>query len=63
MDDYSEWTRIAADLANHLSAALTQGPCPDCQTTINRYRAMRDNTHNRNDTSITPYAGNPNHRP
>ena len=60
--DLSNWKRIAADLANHLNSAQTLGFCPDCETTLNRYRAMRDGTLNTHDTTVTPYAGSPEHR-
>lgn len=61
-DDIGTWKRIAADLANHLAAAHTQGICPDCITAVNRYRHLRDGTYTPYDTSTTPYAGDPRNR-
>ena len=55
--DLADWQRIAADLANHLTSAHTQGFCPDCMTTVERYRAMRDGTRLNRDTTTTAYAG------
>jgi len=58
----ADWQRIAADLAGHLASAHTLGCCPDCQSTLNRYRAMRDGTYHFCDTTVTPYAGDPRNR-
>lgn len=60
--NFAEWQRIAADLASHLTAAHTQGCCPNCMTTVDRYRSMRDGTYHFHDTTVTPYAGDPRNR-
>ena len=58
--------------AGHLSGAVTSDAlrrdghracCPDCMTTVERYRAMRDGTtSNKFDPTTTPYAGDPRQR-
>ena len=71
-EELGRWRVMAGDLAGHLSAAVTsdglrrdghRACCPDCITTVERYRAMRDGvTSTKFDPTTTAYAGDPRQR-
>ena len=71
-EELGRWRVLAGDLAGHLSGAVTSDAlradghracCPDCMTTVERYRAMRDGvTSTTFDPTTTPYAGDPRQR-
>ena len=68
-EELGRWRVMAGDLAGHLSAAVTsdglrrdghRACCPDCATTVERYRAMRDGASKRTfDPTTVGYAGDP----